>query len=53
MNLLGVRKGYADLIGRWDWEFHLTLTFGKKIPFESAFKEVKKYLKKKEPLKNA
>ena len=44
MNLLEVRKGYADLIGRWDWEFHLTLTFGKKIPFESAFKEVKKYL---------
>jgi hypothetical protein len=42
-----VRQGYVELFGRYDWDFHVVLTFDNIISISKAIKKVKKdYLKK-------
>jgi hypothetical protein len=43
-NDLKAKYGYYELLRKWNWEYHVTFSFNKKVSAKVAFIEVKKLL---------
>ena len=40
-----IRGGYYELLDRWDWEAHITISFSYNVTAGTAFKHCKRFLK--------
>jgi len=47
MNYCNIRKGYAGFLNEWDWEVFCTLSFNRYVDFNTASKQVKRWLRGK------